>query len=825
MEKEFLPHLNTQTNSNLSWSFLTIPRLFEFWDSCPKKLNYLAIADYYPYEIGNFLRGCKEKNIKPVWGVKIFVVNEKGKRYSATIYPQNNRAGKEIIAKLFAPASPPNRTFAWDYVLNHFSKNYFVVGEVQQLDEINFFSQFITANSNIFIGLNFFLLDPTQHLSHAVISRLIPFSAIKVKTEKEVDLLNLVKKTAFGTKSRKVKEDNTSLLTLKSKCWQQLLTLKREHREDYQKVLEKELATIEKLDYVDYFLLFSEVADYLRSQNIIIGPGRGSAVSSLVVYLLGITSIDPLQHNLFFERFLNEKRKKLPDIDLDVESQEEVFNYLRKKYSPTQVARIVTRKKIALIERIQDLYYDTSIHPSGVVIAERSLVGTIPTKSEKDFLITFFEENQLTQLGFKKYDFLSLKETLGFVSLIKGLNSPSTPNKLPSYHEVDFTDSKTWDLMANFCLTGIFQLDTATARSLFTRFRPSNFSELVIFLALNRPGMKKRVEEIICRKSNREKPTFISPILTKIFAATFGFIIFEEQISQILALVYDCSFAEAEVKRREIALTGLAKDFLVRARQQKLPRADAELLHQQITSARGYTFNKAHAVAYGYLTYYIAYLKANFSPEFIVYFLNEKKDKVLVCLQEAFAQGFGLQKPDINCSQMVWSQKENNLVMGFSSLKNCQAIDIASLESGGPALFRYLQLRQKLPAAKSTDLPFLDFSAQPEKSTLKITNQQLAKSKQISSLLATFRDYNNQEVTVDIYAVICQVEKNDVRSSFKLEIKDQDYRRYQEILVDHNELLFTCQIQIKDHKINFINFKEAKDNDEDQFDDEIIETK
>ncbi|CAG8468909.1 17460_t:CDS:2, partial [Racocetra fulgida] len=709
MEKEFLPHLNVQTNSNLSWSLLTVSQLIDFWDNCPRKLNYLAIADYYPYEVGSFLRSCKEKNIKPVWGVKIFVRVEEGKKYSATIYPQNNRAGREIITKLFGPASPPDRTFAWDYVLSNFSKDCFIVGEVQQRDDINFFSQFIATSPNIFI----------------------------------------------------------------------------EGREDYQKVLEKELVVIEKLGYVDYFLLFSEVAEYLRGQNIIVGPGRGSAVSSLVVYLLGITSIDPLQHNLFFERFLNEKRKKLPDIDLDVESQEEVFDYLRKKYSPNQVARIVTRKKIgwkmaglesakifrypsflALTEKIQDLYYNTSVHPSGVVIAERSLVGTVPVKSEKDFLVTFFEENQLTQLGFKKYDFLSLKETLSFVSLIKGLSS--LRRKSPSYHEVDLTDPKTWKLLTHFCLTGIFQLDTPNARNLFSRFRPSNFAELVIFLALNRPGMKKRVNEIISRKIGREKSTFVSPVLTKIFSETFGLVVFEEQISQILALVYDCSFAEAEVKRRTMATAGLTKDFFARTRQQKLVRTDSELLYQQITSAQGYTFNKAHAVAYGYLTYYVAYLKANFFPEFIIYFLNEKKGKNLVCLQEAFAWGFELRGPDINYSQV----ESLGCYLSFFS--------------------RY---------------------------------QEITKSKQATSLSATFREYNNQEITVDIYAIICQINKDnadtwtiwlqDVRSSFKLEIKDQEYQIYQKILAIHNELLFTCQIQIINQKINFINLKRVREMQQD----------
>jgi len=125
-----------------------------------------------------------------------------------------------------------------------------------------------------------------------------------------------------------------------------LIALKKEKEENYQKTLEKELTVIEKLNYADYFLIFSDVTNHLKEEKIMVGPGRGSAVASLVTYLLGITRVDPLEHKLFFERFLNEKRKNLPDIDLDVENQEEVFNYLQKKYPKKQVARIVTKKKI-----------------------------------------------------------------------------------------------------------------------------------------------------------------------------------------------------------------------------------------------------------------------------------------------------------------------------------------------------------------------------------------------------------------------------------------------------------------------------------------------
>ena len=774
MKSLFLPHLNTQTNSNLSFSFLTISQLIDW--AVDNKLNYLAIADYYPYDIVEFFNSCKAKKIKPVWGVKIFLQeNPQGKKYSATIYPQNNKGYKEVLQKLFSPDAPNERIFSFDYVLSNLSKNCLIIFEAQKLEEAKYFAAQWILNrppqkeinySNLFIGLNFFILSPTQTIPQNVIPLLLPFFAVKCLTSEETKLLGLWKKTNFNRyflstdiqgdflsylntedyfphcmddktfyqlliiqwqtfltkislnpsfhtekKSRVKKED--PLLLLKSKCLQKLISLKKEPTEDYQKTLERELAIIEKLNYADYFLVFSEVNNHLKKENIMVGPGRGSAVSSLVAWLLGITSVDPLEHKLFFERFLNEKRKNLPDIDLDVENQEEVFNYLQKKYPKRQVARIITRKKIGwkvalreaaklyrvgeiklkeiasltgenpnfsdlklqrwqtsypnlfqLASKIQNLYFDTGIHPAGVVISEGSLIGTVPLKLEKDCLLTLFEEDKLAELGLKKYDFLSLRETLGFIREAREILKVN----LPDYQEINLTDQKTWELLKNFLLTGIFQLDTPSARLLFNRFRPQNFAELVLFLSLNRPGTKKKVEEISQAKDSKTKITFISPVIREILTETYGLIIFEEQISQIFTYIYDCSFAEAEVKRRELTKKGLEKNFLTQA-QKKLNLSESKLIYQQINSSVGYTFNKAHAVAYSYLTYYIAYLKANFFPELITYFLNKRKEKELSYLQEAFFCGFQIKGPDINHSEMEWIKKGQELLMGFSNLK------------------------------------------------------------------------------------------------------------------------------------------------------------
>ncbi|MCE8163703.1 MAG: DNA polymerase III subunit alpha [Candidatus Moeniiplasma glomeromycotorum] len=999
MEGLLLPHLNTQTNSNLSFSFLTIPQLIN-WAS-ENKLNHLAIADYYPYEITDFFNLCKAKKIKPIWGVKIFLQeNPDKKKYSATIYPQNSKGYKEVLQKLFAPDSPNDRIFSFDYILINLSKNCFILLEAHQIEEIKYLAnQWILARSpkkeidynNLLIGFNFFLLSPLETISPKIIPLLLPFFSVKCLNSEETKLLGLWKKTSFGRhffpadtqseflaylntddyfsyctgdkafyqllliqwqtfltkiklnptfrkeKTKETKKEN-SLLILKSKCWQKLILLKKEKEENYQQTLEKELNIIERLGYTEYFLIFSDITDYLKMENIMIGPGRGSSVSSLVVYLLGITSVDPLEHGLFFERFLNEKRKTLPDIDLDVENQEEVFIYLQKKYPKKQVARIITRKKIGwktalrevsklfrvgesklkeitsltgnnpnfdnlklqrwqtnypnlipLTKKIQDLYSGIGLHPAGVIISTGSLIGSVPLQSEKNYLLALFEEDKLTELGLKKYDFLSLRETLGFIREVKEILSTDLPN----YQQINLSDKKTWELLENFLLTGIFQLDTPLARNLFNRFHPQNFSELVLFLALNRPGTRKKVEEISQKKNAKTPITFTSPIIKQILNETYGFIIFEEQISQILSFVYNCSFAEAEVKRRELITKGLEKDFFNQIKKQTT-FTESNLIYQQINPASGYTFNKAHAVAYSYLTYYIAYLKVNFFPELITYFLNKKKEKELSYLQEAFFYGFQFKGPDINHSEIEWIKKEKELLMGFSNLKEYKVeffqavieerkkrgiyknwevfidrtinywekveiinferwvksglfgslgISIDNLLNNKEAIFRYLSIRKKITTTNES-LPFLFFPTEMHEATENktINNQrefenlgsyisyfsrwkEFAQKEdyKIHSLLEIFQKiekYDNQENLLNVYAVICQLEKKDeiqqnapteksnytlvlqdIRSFFKLNVNKEFYLANKEKLTIHNELLFTLKAEVKQGKI------------------------
>ena len=205
--EQLLPHLNTQTNSNLSFSFLKISQLVN-WAS-ENKFKHLVIADYHPYEIIDFFNYCKEKEIKPIWGIKIFFYEDSAeKKYSATIYPQNNKGYKEVIQKLFSPDSPIDRTFSLNYLLISLSKNCLIVFEAQNLEEIIFFANhwIITANpsqkeinyDNLFIGFNFFLLSPASSIPSRVIPLLLPFFSVKSLANEEISVLDSWKRTSFN---------------------------------------------------------------------------------------------------------------------------------------------------------------------------------------------------------------------------------------------------------------------------------------------------------------------------------------------------------------------------------------------------------------------------------------------------------------------------------------------------------------------------------------------------------------------------------------------------------------------------------------------------
>lgn len=781
----FFFHLNLQTNSNSSFSLITIPGLVEL--AHQKNLVCLAINDFFPYQVCLFFDLCKEKKIKPVLGFKFFgTLKNNDRRLLVSAYPKNNSGYRDVFKTLFSHSSSFERVFSLEEVFPLLKENCLLVFETSKIEDLHYFADLLTLPlfennkaRNIFLGINFFLLSPFQNIPEKLHDVIIPFYSIKAKDQQDketlqslnktafansffsedrfcsffsysefegslfncctndhfffrllitnlkafVSRINLVPKTLFPKKTLKDRtKANLELEERASLALSKLPNISENQKKLYQEVLEKELGVISELGYSDYFLILSDIVNYFQEKKVIYF-GRGSSVSSLVAFVLKITAVDPLKHQLHFERFLNKHRQIPPDIDLDVWDQKEVFNYIFSKYPSKKVARLIVRRKVgfrlalneairlfeleagefkkltarcelenfeehlrpwklrfpelfAFVEKVCDFNYDHYFHPSGLIINNAPFPTLVPLVKQEESLAILWDKKHLQPLGLKKYDFISLKGSLDWLVLVR----EELNEELPPYDKLPLNDKKTWFLLNNLLTTGIFHFDTPSAKNLFNKLRPQNFSELVIILALNRPGTIKKTDQLIKNKNFPFLTPFFSEAIKNILANTYYCVIFEEQISQLLALIHRVSFAEAERKRREMSGSFISyEEFLnlVEKVEQIDPR-DREVLYKAISSSLEYTFNKAHSVSYSFLAYYCAYLKSHYFDRLIATFLTRHPEKLFAYLGEAFFLGYEIFLPEINSSQLDWTvqnsevTKQKSLFMGFHSLNNFQ---------------------------------------------------------------------------------------------------------------------------------------------------------
>lgn len=780
-------HLNVQTNCNLSFSLITIESLLA--TALASNLNSLVICDYKPYEFLKFYYRCQEQNIKPVWGLKRSLkINETN--HLISFFPRNYLAFKKLNRFLFQLADEIDVP-----ALAKISNFCLIVLEARNTAEVDEFANLLVAvnqqtihvvsKESFYIGLNFAADELIACLATKQLQNLIPFWAVKFLEEKEQESLRLLKESplssnfphedcylatipylskegigsnlgieqaltqtlqpflkridSFLAKVNIVIETATNHEThgafaqLEQKCSEGLRELTKSPKETkkYQLILQEELAVIKKLSYSNYFTNLSEIVQTFRDAEIEVGPGRGSAVASLVSYLLKLTQIDPVKHNLFFWRFLNEKRKDYPDVDVDIETQGEALELIRQKHGSEFVSKIVVKKKLGwtnavrnsletfrvegvdaafieenchkfatpsndlkvtilrekysslfnFAEAICRLTIGVATHASGLIISDKRLVDFIPLRVDGEFQICLYQNEYLGNLGFRKYDFLSLTESLGFISYLKR----KWGAEVPSYRQVDLRDEKTWQLLNDGFLTGLFQVNTPSFAKIIAKFRPQNFADLVLIISINRPGANQNLESIIAR---RNEPAGASveffPIakISQILRQTFGHIIFEEQVTQIFAYCLAIDFAEAEILRKKLK-SSLGQDnqieqlrtFFIEKSLAELTTEQRHFIWESLAASAAYLFNKAHAVSYAYLTYYTAYLKANFAPDAICYFLNKYRgdnERTSALLLEANTNNYKLVLPEVNDSQLAWIYDESSgrLLVGYSQFTN-----------------------------------------------------------------------------------------------------------------------------------------------------------
>ncbi|MDN6899746.1 DNA polymerase III subunit alpha [Oenococcus sicerae] len=520
----------------------------------------------------------------------------------------------------------------------------------------------------------------------------------------------------------------------------------------YQKRIDFELGIIFQLDLADYFLVVWDIINFARHQNIQLGAGRGSAVGSLVAYALYITTIDPLEYDLYFERFLNPKRVQLPDIDIDVPGnrRQEIVEYLQEKYSIDHFSQIGTfdtfKRRLAvrdsarifassegslkrfssfmaqnndalenadpdnlpdaisdlphaaqiigLAQSISGLPRHVGIHAAGIVLSPEKLVRYVPLNKISDVTVTQFDKDDVEAIGLVKFDLLRLTN-LDMIADIRNLIKQHFQKEI-NLDKVPLDDEKVLTLFRNLQTNGIFQFESESAKSALKQVSVTSFADIVAVNALNRPGPSENIPNYAKGKADPTKIKLIDNSLQQILLPTYGVIIYQEQVMQIAQVYAGFTLGEADVFRAAIGHKNEEKllaqhDAFIRGSiENGHETAQAEEIFSYIERFANYGFNKSHAVAYSKLAFEIAYLKAYFPMEFFSVLLNY--DSKAVYLQDVKNAGIKLLGPDINHAEQAFISDDKAIYIGLNKVKglNRQVADEILQERHANGLFSSL---------------------------------------------------------------------------------------------------------------------------------------
>ena len=449
---------------------------------------------------------------------------------------------------------------------------------------------------------------------------------------------------------------------------------------DIKKRMSHELNVIKNMGFAGYFLITADFVKYAKNSKIPVGPGRGSAAGSLVSYALGITSIDPLKHDLLFERFLNPDRISMPDIDIDfcIERRGEVINYIKEQYGENSVTQIITFGKMKAKQVVRDvgrvmgysfsevdkiakaipnelnitldkaleksselkkmsegeyeelinhskvlegMHRHASIHAAGVVIAPSELTDFIPLyKSSTNDVTSQYDMKGLEELGLLKMDFLGLRN---LTVIDKTLALIKLKGKNIDLENLPFKDEQVYKLFTKGNTIGVFQFESSGMREFLKKLKPTVLEDLIAMNALYRPGPMENIDSFINRKHGVKKITYPHNLLEPILNETYGIIVYQEQVMQIAHEVAGFTLAEADIMRRAMGkkikslMEELSIKFINGAEQKGIRKKKAQEIFGLIEKFAQYGFNKSHSTAYAYIAYQTAWLKVHYSAEFM----------------------------------------------------------------------------------------------------------------------------------------------------------------------------------------------------------------
>ena len=515
--------------------------------------------------------------------------------------------------------------------------------------------------------------------------------------------------------------------------------------------LEYEYSMICRMGYVDYFLIVWDFIRYARSQGIPVGPGRGSGAGSICAYALGITGIDPLKYNLIFERFLNPERVSMPDFDVDFcyERRQEVIDYVTRKYGADHVSQIITfgtmaaravvrdvgrvmgmpyaqvdqiskmipsdlkmtlKKALEISTELKKLYEGdeqvhqlidyamtlegmprhASTHAAGVVIGAKPLDEFVPLQTNDDVITTQFPMTTVEHLGLLKMDFLGLRT----LTVINDAQTMVRQDIDPDFdvEKIPVDDKETYAMLGRGDTDGVFQLESAGMRRVLTDLQPENLEDIIAVISLYRPGPMQSIPRFIAGKKNPSSVQYLSPILEKSLDVTYGCMVYQEQVMQIVRDVAGYSLGRSDMVRRAMAkkkqseMEKEKKVFVEGAvdadgnvvvpgavRMGTAPDVALKIFGEMETFAQ-YAFNKSHAAAYAVVAWRTAYLKCHYPVQFMAAILNSVKDnttKVSAFIQYCRKHGIAVLPPNVNKSMSKFSVEEGKSIRyGLSAVRN-----------------------------------------------------------------------------------------------------------------------------------------------------------
>ena len=552
-----------------------------------------------------------------------------------------------------------------------------------------------------------------------------------------------------------VPEGYTPLEYLKELCYKGLYERYENPSQEIIDRLEYEINVISSMGYIEYFLIVWDFINFAKNNNIMVGPGRGSAAGSIVSYTLRITDIDPIKYNLLFERFLNPERVTMPDIDIDFcyERREEVIEYVKRKYGKDHVAQIITfgtmGAKLAIrdVGRVLDIPYNkadsiakeipfalgmtidkafdvnpnivqmydndeevkevidiskklegmlrhASTHAAGVVISKNPVYEYVPLYKNQDSITTQFTMTTLEELGLLKIDFLGLRtltvirDTLDLIELNRDKKGYT---EHIDFSKMEYDNPKVFENLSQGNTLGVFQLESSGMRNFMKQLKPSSFEDIVAGISLFRPGPMDSIPTYIKCKQNPEEVKYIHEKLKPILEVTYGCLVYQEQVMQVVRELGGYSFGRSDLVRR--AMSKKKMDVMEEERQyfiygkldeegnieipgcirNGVPEDAANQIFDDMIDFARYAFNKSHAAAYGVLAYETAYLKTFYPVEFMAALMTSvmgNTDKVVEYIRECNAMGIEVLPPDINKSYSKFSVDGNCIRFGLAAVKN-----------------------------------------------------------------------------------------------------------------------------------------------------------